>query len=137
MQNIILKKLNEQPLFQIKTKESFILVNPLNEAARNEFLGFEKLLNEIYTHLILKHSNVSQQLKKEINQLLTDCNLYNNKYLLLNKHCFENQTIFIKSFLYEKKILKKLKVKKLPKEVKESIESLYSIMSNILFYSNL
>ncbi len=136
MKNIILNKLNQLSLFQIKTQDSFILVNPLNEAAYSELLGFEKLLNEIYLNLIIKHSNVSQQLKKEIEQLLIECSTLEKNKLLLNKSVFSNQTFFIKSFLYEKKILKRLKVKKLPKKVKLSIESLYSIMNNILINSN-
>ena len=62
MKNKILNQLENQSLFQIKKIENNILVNPLNEAAFNELIGFAKLLNEIYTKLISKHANVSQQL---------------------------------------------------------------------------
>lgn len=136
MKNKILNQLENQSLFQIKKIENNILVNPLNEAAFNELIGFAKLLNEIYTKLISKHANVSQQLKKEIELLLEQTNITNKIYLLIDSNIFRNQTFFIKSFLYEKKILKKLKVKKLPKEIKHSIESLYSIMDNILICYN-
>ncbi len=136
MKNKILNQLEEQTLFQIKIKEGFILVNPLNQAAINELIGFSKLLNEIYTKLISKHSNVSKQLKTEIDLLVEQTNITGKEFLLLDQKVFANQTFFIKSFLYEKKILKKLKVKKLPKEIKHSIESLHSIMNNILIYSN-